>query len=154
MNVQNHEQLNRPFKVMNSSEALLPKEKLIIFLCLQVFKKLFWLNKFCPICGLRFPKYPHTLISYLLVFCQIPCLNGGRCIGQNECWCPSNATGKFCHLPTPTPSKPSQGRQPNSNRVQNGSSHTVYTLPLSNQQGKGRTIMVPMWRCLLHTDTS
>lgn len=110
--------------------------------------------KFCPICGLRFPKYPHTLISYLLVFCQIPCLNGGRCIGQNECWCPSNATGKFCHLPTPTPSKPSQGRQPNSNRVQNGSSHTVYTLPLSNQQGKGRTIMVPMWRCLLHTDTS
>ncbi|XP_060790649.1 latent-transforming growth factor beta-binding protein 2-like isoform X2 [Neoarius graeffei] len=72
--------------------------------------------------------------GFRLFFCQIPCLNGGRCIGQNECWCPSNATGKFCHLPSPTPSKPSPGRQTNSNRVQNGSSHTVYTLPLSNQQ--------------------
>lgn len=77
---------------------------------------------------------PAKTNGFRLFFCQIPCLNGGRCIGQNECWCPSNATGKFCHLPTPTPSKPSQGRQPNSNRVQNGSSHTVYTLPLSNQQ--------------------
>ncbi|KAK3563790.1 hypothetical protein QTP86_034520 [Hemibagrus guttatus] len=71
---------------------------------------------------------------FITVFCQIPCLNGGRCIGQNECWCPSNATGKFCHLPVQNPSKPSQGRQANSNGVPNGSSHSVYTLPLSNQQ--------------------
>ena len=71
-----------------------------------------------------------------LVFCQIPCLNGGRCIGQNECWCPSNSTGKFCHLPAPTPSKPTPSRRANSNGGQNGSSHSMYTLPLSNQQGK------------------
>uniref|UniRef100_A0A4W4F2N7 Latent transforming growth factor beta binding protein 2 n=1 Tax=Electrophorus electricus TaxID=8005 RepID=A0A4W4F2N7_ELEEL len=67
-------------------------------------------------------------------FCQIPCMNGGRCIGQNECWCPSNSTGKFCHLPAPTPSKPTNSRKVISNRMQNGSSHTMYTLPLSNQQ--------------------
>ncbi|KAI4874235.1 hypothetical protein NFI96_020690 [Prochilodus magdalenae] len=72
--------------------------------------------------------------GFRLFFCQIPCLNGGRCIGQNECWCPSNSTGKFCHLPAPTPSKPTPSRRANSNGGQNGSSHSMYTLPLSNQQ--------------------
>ncbi|XP_035388600.1 latent-transforming growth factor beta-binding protein 2 isoform X1 [Electrophorus electricus] len=72
--------------------------------------------------------------GFRLFFCQIPCMNGGRCIGQNECWCPSNSTGKFCHLPAPTPSKPTNSRKVISNRMQNGSSHTMYTLPLSNQQ--------------------
>ncbi|KAL2099440.1 hypothetical protein ACEWY4_005920 [Coilia grayii] len=70
--------------------------------------------------------------GFRLFFCQIPCLSGGRCIGQNQCWCPSNSTGKFCHLPAPLTSKPSsQGA--NGNR-QNNSSHSVYTLPLSNQE--------------------
>ncbi|KAL7872970.1 hypothetical protein AOLI_G00120410 [Acnodon oligacanthus] len=72
--------------------------------------------------------------GFRLFFCQLPCLNGGRCIGQNECWCPSNSTGKFCHLPAPTPSKPTPSRRANSNGEQNGSSHSMYTLPLSNQQ--------------------
>ncbi|XP_072545252.1 latent-transforming growth factor beta-binding protein 2-like [Salminus brasiliensis] len=72
--------------------------------------------------------------GFRLFFCQIPCLNGGRCIGQNECWCPSNSTGKFCHLPVPTPSKATPSRRANSNGAQNGSSHSMYTLPLSNQQ--------------------
>ncbi|XP_062862810.1 latent-transforming growth factor beta-binding protein 2-like [Trichomycterus rosablanca] len=72
--------------------------------------------------------------GFRLFFCQIPCLNGGRCIGQNECWCPSNSTGKFCHLPAPPPSRPVSSRDTNSNKEQMGSSHTVYTLPLSNQQ--------------------
>lgn len=94
--------------------------------------------------------FPHTLFVYLLVFCQIPCLNGGRCIGQNECWCPSNSTGKFCHLPNLTPSKPSPGRQINSSRVQNGSSQTVYTLPLSNQQGKNKTQSWLRCTCSFH----
>ncbi|XP_076833760.1 latent-transforming growth factor beta-binding protein 2-like [Brachyhypopomus gauderio] len=71
--------------------------------------------------------------GFRLFFCQIPCMNGGRCIGQNECWCPSNSTGKFCHLLAPTLSKPAL-RKANSNGAQNGSSHTMYTLPLSNQQ--------------------
>uniref|UniRef100_A0A8B9JQJ1 Latent-transforming growth factor beta-binding protein 1 n=1 Tax=Astyanax mexicanus TaxID=7994 RepID=A0A8B9JQJ1_ASTMX len=72
--------------------------------------------------------------GFRLFFCQIPCLNGGRCIGQNECWCPSNSTGKFCHLPAPAPSKATPSRRANSNGAQNGSSHSMYTLPLSNQQ--------------------
>ncbi|KAI5102569.1 latent-transforming growth factor beta-binding protein 1 isoform X2 [Silurus meridionalis] len=77
---------------------------------------------------------PTKTHGFRLFFCQIPCFNGGRCIGQNECWCPSNSTGKFCHLPIPTPNKPSTGRQTNNKGVQSPSSHSVYTLPLSNQQ--------------------
>uniref|UniRef100_A0A4W6EV42 Latent transforming growth factor beta binding protein 2 n=1 Tax=Lates calcarifer TaxID=8187 RepID=A0A4W6EV42_LATCA len=69
------------------------------------------------------------------VFCQIPCLNGGRCIGRDLCWCPSNSTGKFCHLPAPVPARPT----PHSHRDANHQrpkppSHSMYTLPLSNQQ--------------------
>ncbi|GLD62481.1 latent-transforming growth factor beta-binding protein 2 isoform X2 [Lates japonicus] len=68
-------------------------------------------------------------------FCQIPCLNGGRCIGRDLCWCPSNSTGKFCHLPAPVPARPT----PHSHRDANHQrpkppSHSMYTLPLSNQQ--------------------
>uniref|UniRef100_A0AAY4C0V1 Latent-transforming growth factor beta-binding protein 1 n=1 Tax=Denticeps clupeoides TaxID=299321 RepID=A0AAY4C0V1_9TELE len=70
--------------------------------------------------------------GFRLFFCQIPCLNGGHCIGQNQCWCPSNSTGKFCHLPAPPPSKPAPGRRADGN--QSGSSRSMYTLPLSNQQ--------------------
>ncbi|KAM8914977.1 latent-transforming growth factor beta-binding protein 2-like isoform 2-T2 [Spinachia spinachia] len=77
------------------------------------------------------PKEP----GYRLFFCQIPCLSGGRCIGRNLCWCPSNSTGKFCHLPAPphgrsTPvSHRDAGQQGAKSPV-----HSTYTLPLSNQQ--------------------
>uniref|UniRef100_A0A3B4B4Y7 Latent-transforming growth factor beta-binding protein 4 n=1 Tax=Periophthalmus magnuspinnatus TaxID=409849 RepID=A0A3B4B4Y7_9GOBI len=51
------------------------------------------------------PHYSLLCLSLFLfaVFCQIPCQNGGRCIGRDHCWCPSNSTGKFCHLPSPPP---------------------------------------------------
>lgn len=94
--------------------------------------------------------FTYTLCVYLLVFCQIPCLNGGRCIGQNECWCPSNSTGKFCHLPAQNPSKPSNGRQADSNGMQDGAAHSVYTLPLSNQQGELKTQSWPHCDCGFH----
>ncbi|XP_066523108.1 latent-transforming growth factor beta-binding protein 2-like [Hoplias malabaricus] len=80
--------------------------------------------------------------GFRLFFCQIPCLNGGRCIGQNECWCPSNSTGKFCHLPAPTPSKATSSRRASSNGGQKGSSHSMYTLPLSNQQASMHPALV------------
>lgn len=70
------------------------------------------------------------------VFCQIPCLNGGRCIGRNLCWCPSNSTGKFCHLPAPPPARPtSHNLKDASHQGPKSPSHSMYTLPLSNQQG-------------------
>ncbi|XP_006778936.1 PREDICTED: latent-transforming growth factor beta-binding protein 2 [Myotis davidii] len=72
--------------------------------------------------------------GFRIYFCQIPCLNGGRCIGRDECWCPSNSTGKFCHLPVPKLDR---------DLVERGSHHRVllegplrqstFTLPLSNQ---------------------
>ncbi|XP_062379524.1 latent-transforming growth factor beta-binding protein 2-like [Sardina pilchardus] len=79
--------------------------------------------------------------GFRLFFCQIPCLSGGRCIGQNQCWCPSNSTGKFCHLPAPPPSRaPTQGA--NGNGGHNSSSHSMYTLPLSNQGAHTHLSMV------------
>uniref|UniRef100_A0A8B9ZHG4 Latent-transforming growth factor beta-binding protein 1 n=1 Tax=Anas platyrhynchos TaxID=8839 RepID=A0A8B9ZHG4_ANAPL len=70
--------------------------------------------------------------GFRIYFCQIPCLNGGRCVGRDECWCPSNSTGKFCHLPAPSLEKKQGGRAPNT--PPGGSmKHSTYTLPLSNQ---------------------
>ncbi|KAM6917617.1 latent-transforming growth factor beta-binding protein 2-like [Lycodopsis pacificus] len=73
--------------------------------------------------------------GFRLFFCQIPCLNGGRCIGRNLCWCPSNSTGKFCHLPAPPPARPTPHRHKDaSHRGPKAPLHSMYTLPLSNQQ--------------------
>ncbi|KAM9355355.1 latent-transforming growth factor beta-binding protein 2-like [Pholidichthys leucotaenia] len=73
--------------------------------------------------------------GFRLFFCQIPCLNGGRCIGRDLCWCPSNSTGKFCHLPAPLPPRPTlRTHKDSSHHKQKSPSHSVYTLPLSNQQ--------------------
>ncbi|XP_077945511.1 latent-transforming growth factor beta-binding protein 2 isoform X5 [Gasterosteus aculeatus] len=73
--------------------------------------------------------------GYRLFFCQIPCLNGGRCIGRNLCWCPSNSTGKFCHLPAPPPARPSPvGHKDAGHQGPKAALHSMYTLPLSNQQ--------------------
>lgn len=74
-----------------------------------------------------------SLPSPPAVFCQLPCMNGGRCIGRDQCWCPSNSTGKFCHLPAPPPQKPQPARKEVAQAGHN--SHSMYTLPLSNQQG-------------------
>uniref|UniRef100_A0AAQ5YRL0 Latent-transforming growth factor beta-binding protein 1 n=1 Tax=Amphiprion ocellaris TaxID=80972 RepID=A0AAQ5YRL0_AMPOC len=73
--------------------------------------------------------------GFRLFFCQIPCLNGGRCIGRDQCWCPSNSTGKFCHLPAPPPSRPTpHSRKDAGHQGPKSPSHSMYTLPLSNQQ--------------------
>uniref|UniRef100_A0A8C8CQ83 Latent-transforming growth factor beta-binding protein 1 n=1 Tax=Oncorhynchus tshawytscha TaxID=74940 RepID=A0A8C8CQ83_ONCTS len=72
--------------------------------------------------------------GFRLFFCQIPCLSGGRCIGRDQCWCPSNSTGKFCHLPAPPSARPTLSRKDGSLAGLNSSSHSMYTLPLSNQQ--------------------
>lgn len=87
----------------------------------------------------KFILHPHSaLFVFPSVFCQIPCLNGGRCIGRDVCWCPSNSTGKFCHLPVPVPARTSPHSHKDPSHT-GPSSHSMYTLPLSNQQGNNRT---------------
>uniref|UniRef100_A0A3Q2QVD3 Latent-transforming growth factor beta-binding protein 1 n=1 Tax=Fundulus heteroclitus TaxID=8078 RepID=A0A3Q2QVD3_FUNHE len=78
----------------------------------------------------------HSLLcSFSAVFCQIPCMNGGRCIGRDQCWCPANSTGKFCHLPVPPPPRPTPHSRRNAgHQGAKSPSHSTYTLPLSNQQ--------------------
>lgn len=70
-------------------------------------------------------------------FCQIPCLNGGRCIGRDECWCPANSTGKFCHLPAPKLDResPERGSHPR-DLLEVPLRQSTFTLPLSNQLGE------------------
>lgn len=72
-------------------------------------------------------------------FCQIPCLNGGRCIGRDECWCPANSTGKFCHLPAPRldPEPPERGPR-HRTPLEGSLKQSTFTLPLSNQLGECR----------------
>ncbi|MBN3292203.1 LTBP1 protein, partial [Polypterus senegalus] len=61
-------------------------------------------------------------------------MNGGRCIGRDHCWCPSNSTGKFCHLPALRPDKQLALRKESNRPTQNTSfAHSMFTLPLSNQ---------------------
>uniref|UniRef100_A0A674NXB6 Latent-transforming growth factor beta-binding protein 4 n=1 Tax=Takifugu rubripes TaxID=31033 RepID=A0A674NXB6_TAKRU len=80
-------------------------------------------------------QQPPKTQGFRLFFCQIPCRNGGRCIGRDQCWCPSNATGKFCHLPAPVPTKSTaQSHKDTGHQGQKPHSHSMFTLPLSNQQ--------------------
>ncbi|XP_067848101.1 latent-transforming growth factor beta-binding protein 2-like [Heptranchias perlo] len=78
---------------------------------------------------------PVSKSGFRIYFCQIPCLNGGYCIGRDKCWCPSNSTGKFCHLPVPPGKQTVTKKAP----VNSSVSQSVYTLPLSNQQ----VVMLP-----------
>ncbi|KAM5273583.1 latent-transforming growth factor beta-binding protein 2 [Ctenodactylus gundi] len=72
--------------------------------------------------------------GFRIYFCQIPCLNGGRCIGRDECWCPANSTGKFCHLPAPQPARQPPGRGSRQRPLLEGPlQQSTFTLPLSNQ---------------------
>ncbi|KAG8514257.1 Latent-transforming growth factor beta-binding protein 2 [Galemys pyrenaicus] len=70
-------------------------------------------------------------------FCQIPCLNGGRCVGRDECWCPANSTGKFCHLPAPKlHPEPSERGSHHRGPLGGPLRQSTFTLPLSNQLGE------------------
>ncbi|XP_078090470.1 latent-transforming growth factor beta-binding protein 2-like isoform X2 [Mustelus asterias] len=73
---------------------------------------------------------PVSKSGFRIYFCQIPCLNGGYCIGRDKCQCPSNSTGKFCHLPVP----PEKQTVSKTAQEISSVSQSVYTLPLSNQQ--------------------
>ncbi|XP_062900141.1 latent-transforming growth factor beta-binding protein 2-like isoform X1 [Mobula hypostoma] len=72
---------------------------------------------------------PVSKSGFRIYFCQIPCLNGGYCIGRDKCWCPSNSTGKFCHLPIPREKQ----TVAKTSRADSSNTQSVYTLPLSNQ---------------------
>lgn len=85
------------------------------------------------------PSTPGHLEVDVVDFCQIPCLNGGRCIGRDECWCPSNSTGKFCHLPIPKLARElSEGGSRHRGPLEGPLKQSTFTLPLSNQLGKYR----------------
>ncbi|XP_051052294.1 latent-transforming growth factor beta-binding protein 2 isoform X3 [Phodopus roborovskii] len=72
--------------------------------------------------------------GFRIYFCQIPCLNGGRCIGRDECWCPANSTGKFCHLPVPQPDREPLRRGSHHRALLEGPlKQSTFMLPLSNQ---------------------
>ncbi|XP_075388541.1 latent-transforming growth factor beta-binding protein 2 isoform X2 [Tenrec ecaudatus] len=72
--------------------------------------------------------------GFRIYFCQIPCMSGGRCIGRDECWCPTNSTGKFCHLPAPRlDRKPPEEGSHHRALLESPLKQSTFTLPLSNQ---------------------
>ncbi|MCJ8733479.1 hypothetical protein PDJAM_G00223900 [Pangasius djambal] len=75
--------------------------------------------------------------GFRVFLCPMLCKNGGVCIQKDRCLCPSNFTGKFCHIPTSSSSpsaneieKPPSGNFPASQ----GMMHSEYVLPLQSRQ--------------------
>ncbi|XP_069500617.1 latent-transforming growth factor beta-binding protein 4 isoform X2 [Ambystoma mexicanum] len=76
--------------------------------------------------------------GFRVFLCPMVCKNGGVCLKKDQCLCPPNFTGKFCHIPV----LPSDGSRAGRASVLESSdtdpkhpmTKTVYTLPLSNHQ--------------------
>lgn len=46
--------------------------------------------------------YSLSLFFLPSVVCPMLCKNGGVCVQKDQCLCPPNFTGKFCHIPVST----------------------------------------------------
>ncbi|KAK3570249.1 hypothetical protein QTP86_017124 [Hemibagrus guttatus] len=94
--------------------------------------------------GFRVCKYTHThslyapIIHAFVFLCPMLCKNGGVCIQKDRCLCPTNFTGKFCHIPASSSSTSSNeieklsssGTLPASQRLM----RSEYVLPLQTRQ--------------------
>ncbi|XP_060779562.1 latent-transforming growth factor beta-binding protein 4 isoform X4 [Neoarius graeffei] len=76
--------------------------------------------------------------GFRVFLCPLLCKNGGVCIQKDRCLCPSNFTGKFCHIPASSSSSsaneleklPSTGNFPASR----GLMRSEYIVPLQSRQ--------------------
>uniref|UniRef100_A0A8C4QNA1 Latent-transforming growth factor beta-binding protein 1 n=1 Tax=Eptatretus burgeri TaxID=7764 RepID=A0A8C4QNA1_EPTBU len=74
--------------------------------------------------------------GFRVVVCPIPCRNGGTCETRDKCRCPSNFTGKFCHIPVQTPRHNGQQQEARRGSL-SGLKHSTFTLPISpRRQGR------------------
>ncbi|KAM9481109.1 latent-transforming growth factor beta-binding protein 4 isoform 1-T1 [Clarias gariepinus] len=76
--------------------------------------------------------------GFRVFLCPMLCKNGGVCIHKDRCLCPSNFTGKFCHIAVSPSSSPSNeiAKLPSSANVpaSQGLMHSEYVLPLQSRQ--------------------
>ncbi|TSR87315.1 Latent-transforming growth factor beta-binding protein 4 [Bagarius yarrelli] len=75
--------------------------------------------------------------GFRVFLCPMLCKNGGVCIQKDRCLCPSNFTGKFCHIPASSSSTANDiERQPSSGTFPAGQvlMHSEYVLPLQSRQ--------------------
>lgn len=109
----------------------------------------FWFNYMC----LSFSSFS---LYFSLVLCPMLCKNGGVCIQKDRCLCPSNFTGKFCHIPASSSSSSINEIEKPANQ---GLMHSAYVLPLQSRQQNhtnGKLNQLPLdwweivgnWLCL------
>lgn len=70
------------------------------------------------------------------VVCPMLCKNGGVCIQKDQCLCPPNFTGKFCHIPVSSGSSTNDIDKPPSDAA-DPPSHPMtseYILPLQTPE--------------------
>ncbi|XP_078097996.1 latent-transforming growth factor beta-binding protein 4-like isoform X3 [Mustelus asterias] len=81
-------------------------------------------------------SHPRGKQTNLQVLCLLRCQNGGVCVRQDRCLCPSGFTGKFCQITSPSAGSQVVASLPTGDPASDPHSkvETVYTLPLSNQQ--------------------
>ncbi|XP_078097998.1 latent-transforming growth factor beta-binding protein 4-like isoform X5 [Mustelus asterias] len=74
--------------------------------------------------------------GFRVFLCLLRCQNGGVCVRQDRCLCPSGFTGKFCQITSPSAGSQVVASLPTGDPASDPHSkvETVYTLPLSNQQ--------------------
>ncbi|XP_051580184.1 latent-transforming growth factor beta-binding protein 4-like isoform X3 [Myxocyprinus asiaticus] len=76
----------------------------------------------------------YTLI-YTAVLCPMLCKNGGVCKQKDQCLCPPNFTGKFCHIPVSTTSSNDIEKPlPNPVNSANQPMTSEYILPLQTPE--------------------
>uniref|UniRef100_UPI00358F952B latent-transforming growth factor beta-binding protein 1 n=1 Tax=Myxine glutinosa TaxID=7769 RepID=UPI00358F952B len=79
--------------------------------------------------------------GFRVVVCPIPCRNGGTCETRDKCRCPSNFTGKFCHIPVQAPRHNGQQQEARRGSL-SGLKHSTFTMPVSpHRQGSHGRVM-------------
>ncbi|XP_044281353.1 latent-transforming growth factor beta-binding protein 4 isoform X1 [Varanus komodoensis] len=74
--------------------------------------------------------------GFRVFLCPLICQNGGVCLKKDQCLCPPNWTGKFCHIPAlPRSHGQAPARRGTDARSEGGmqpATKSVYTLPIAN----------------------
>ncbi|GAA6106631.1 latent-transforming growth factor beta-binding protein 4-like isoform X1 [Tachysurus ichikawai] len=76
--------------------------------------------------------------GFRVFLCPMLCKNGGVCIQKDRCLCPTNFTGKFCHIPVSSSSTTSNNIEKLSPSgtfpASQGMMRSEYVLPLQSRQ--------------------
>ncbi|XP_073785829.1 latent-transforming growth factor beta-binding protein 4 isoform X4 [Danio rerio] len=74
--------------------------------------------------------------GFRVFLCPMLCKNGGVCVQKDQCHCPPNFTGKFCHIPVSTTTSTNDIEKPESGAADsaNQAMTSEYILPLQTPE--------------------